>query len=114
MRLLLDEQLSEELCALLQDVFADSLHVRTLGEGGSPDERIWKLAIERECVLVTKDEDFHRLSVLRGAPPKVVWIRIGNCTTDDVARLVRAHAADIVRFVQQDEATVLELGASAT
>jgi predicted nuclease of predicted toxin-antitoxin system len=34
--------------------------------------------------LVTKDEDFHRLSVLRGAPPKVVWLRVGNCTTRDL------------------------------
>ena len=90
------------------------MHVRTVGEGGSPDERVWQLAIERECVLVTKDEDFHRLSVLRGAPPKVVWIRIGNCTTHDVARLVRAHRADIERFVQLEEATFLELGAPLT
>ncbi len=61
-------------------------------------------------MLVTKDEDFHRLSVLQGAPPKVVWIRIGNCTTAQIARLLREHHVDILRFIHQDETTFLELG----
>ena len=34
-------------------------------------------------MIVTKDEDFHHLSVLRGAPPKVVWLRTGNFTQCD-------------------------------
>ena len=71
MRLLFDEQLPEELCDLLHDAFPHSLHVRLLGAGGASDERVWQLAIDHGCVLVTKDEDFHRFSVLRGAPPRV-------------------------------------------
>jgi predicted nuclease of predicted toxin-antitoxin system len=65
---------------------------------------------QRDALLVTKDEDFHRFSVIYGAPPKVVWVRRGNCTTDDVAGLLRRHRADIERFVQQTDATFLELG----
>jgi predicted nuclease of predicted toxin-antitoxin system len=61
-------------------------------------------------VLVTKDEDFHRLSVLHGAPPKVVWLRLGNCATADVARLLRDHVDDLRRFEAQTEVTLLELG----
>ena len=110
MRLLFDEQLSEELIVLLQDVFPDSLHVRQLGVGGSADQRVWQLARERDCVLVTKDEDFHRLSVLQGAPPKVVWVRIGNCATQDVARLLRRYEPEIRRFVDQGEIALLEIG----
>jgi predicted nuclease of predicted toxin-antitoxin system len=109
-RLIFDEQLSEELLALLRDVFPGSLHVRDLGAGGAPDVTVWQLAQERDCVLVTKDEDFHRLSVLRGAPPKVIWLRLGNCSTDEVAHLLRRHVADIQRFAEQTEVTFLELG----
>jgi len=109
-RLLFDEQLSEELIVLLQDVFPDSLHVRQLGVGGAADQRVWQLARERDCVLVTKDEDFHRLSVLQGAPPKVVWVRIGNCATQDVARLLRRYEPEIRRFVDQGEIALLEIG----
>lgn len=110
MRLLFDEQLSEELVTLLHDLFPDSLHIRVLEAGGSPDSSVWQLAREHGCLLVTKDEDFHRLSVLRGAPPKVVWIRLGNCSTEALAHVRRQRAKDTWRFAEQDEATFLELG----
>jgi predicted nuclease of predicted toxin-antitoxin system len=84
MRLLFDEQLSNGLPAML--------------------------AVEHGCLLVTRDEDFHRLSVLRGAPPKVVWLRLGNCTTEAVAQLLRHHEPALRLFAGQDEATFLALG----
>ena len=61
-------------------------------------------------MLVTKDEDFHRMSIVHGAPPKVVWIRLGNCTTGDIADLIRKHHRSVDRFAQQDRATFLVLG----
>lgn len=61
-------------------------------------------------VLVSKEEDFHRLSVMHGAPPKVVWLRLGNCVTQDIVDLLRKHAEDIRQFATQDEAAFLELG----
>ena len=110
MRLLFDEQLSEELVTALRDLFPDSLHIRLLGKGGRGDPAIWQLACEHGCVLVTKDEDFHRLSILHGAPPKVVWLRVGNCTTVDIVRLLRNRVDDLRRFEAQAEVTLLELG----
>jgi predicted nuclease of predicted toxin-antitoxin system len=109
-RLLFDEQLSSRLCSMLASDYPDSLHVGPIGLGGGPDEAVWRAAAERGCVLVTKDEDFHRLSVLRGAPPKVIWIRLGNAPTEEIARLLRERREDILRFESQDDATFLSLG----
>ena len=53
MRLLFDEQLSEELVTALDDLFPDGLHVRLLGAGGAPDSRVWQQAREHKCMLVT-------------------------------------------------------------
>jgi predicted nuclease of predicted toxin-antitoxin system len=50
------------------------------------------------------------LSVLREAPPKVLWIRLGNCTTHAVAELLRRHFRDIQIFDRQTELRLLELG----
>ncbi len=109
-RLLFDEPLSEQLCESLADLFPEALHVRVLGKGGAGDTTVWDLALEYGCMVVSKDGDFHRLAVLRGAPPKFIWVRLGNCRTADVARLLRDRYEDIVRFSEQDEAAVLELG----
>jgi len=108
--LLFDEQLSARLCTLLVEPYPGSLHVQLIGLGGASDEAVWRAAAERGCILVTKDEDFHRLSVLRGAPPKVVWLRVGNTSTEDIASLLRARREDVLRFASQDEATFLALG----
>jgi predicted nuclease of predicted toxin-antitoxin system len=110
MRLLFDEQFSDALPAMLADVFPGSLHVRALAGVGASDQRVWESALEHGCLLVSKDEDFHRLSVLRGAPPKVVGLRLGNCTTDAVARLLKGHEQALRLFAEQDEATFLALG----
>jgi predicted nuclease of predicted toxin-antitoxin system len=109
-RLFFDEQLSEALCTLLSDVFPDSRHVRLEGVGGAADVVLWELAAASGCLLVTKDEDFHRLSIVRGAPPKVIWIRLGNCSTEDIARLLRLNVDLIRQFADMPEAAILELG----
>ena len=74
------------------------------------DRAIWSYAGANGFVVVTKDEDFHRLSVLLGPPPKVVWIGLGNCSTVDVAHLLRVRHAEIVQFVEHPEAAFLALG----
>ena len=74
------------------------------------DRAIWTYAAANGLVLVTKDEDFQRLSLLQGAPPRVIWIGLGNCSTGDVARLLRSRHDDIVQFFEHSEATFLALG----
>lgn len=110
MKLLFDENLAACLVGDLADIYPDSAHVSALGLGGAADRAIWARAAADGFVLVTKDEDFHRLSVLLGPPPKVIWVRLGNCATKDVARLLRFRADDVKAFGEHEETTFLELG----
>lgn len=109
MKLLIDENLSERLISTLEDLFPGSLHPRLLELGGASDEQVWSLALQRNCVLLTKDEDFLRLSLLRGAPPKVVWLRLGNCSTAEVTDVVRSSFEAIRTFHEDSELSCLEL-----
>ena len=110
MKLLLDENLAARLARDLADVYPGSAHVLALGLGGAADGAIWARAAAEGVVLVTKDEDFQRLSVLLGPPPKVVWVRLGNCATADVARLLRFRADEVRAFAEHPEAAFLALG----
>lgn len=110
MKLLFDENLAGRLARDLADLFPDSQDVLSLGLGGARDEELWERAGSEGFVLVTRDEDFHRMSVLLGPPPKVIWIRLGNCATAHVAELLRFHVAAISAFVQHPEASFLEIG----
>ena len=110
MKFLFDEILAARLTDELADLYPGSAHIMALGLGGAGDRAIWARAAAGEFVLVTKDEDFHRLSVLLGPPPKVIWIRLGNCATADVARLLRFRSDEVRAFAEQTEAAFLELG----
>jgi predicted nuclease of predicted toxin-antitoxin system len=85
------------------------VHVSDVALAPAPDRTIWEHAREQGFVIVSKDEDFHRLSVLHGPPPKVIWIRLGNCSTDDVIRLLRMRRQEIEEFIGQEEAAFLAL-----
>ena len=67
-------------------------------------------AAEDGFVIVMSYNDFYQRALLLGPPPKVIWLRLGNCSTEDVERVLRAHAADIVAFEQDHDAALLILG----
>lgn len=89
MKLLFDQNLSPKLVKSLSDIFPNSNHVFTLGLGKAEDTEVWEYARQKDFTLVTKDADFGDLSVLRGFPPKVIWIRRGNCKTADIESILR-------------------------
>jgi predicted nuclease of predicted toxin-antitoxin system len=109
-RFLLDENLSERLVVALNAQFSDTLHVRVLGLGGASDLVLWDIAARERCVLVTKDEDFVQLSVMRGPPPKVLWLNVGNTRTSEIAQLLLSNASAIAAFVEHPELGLLALG----
>ena len=43
------------------------------------DEVIFEYAISINAIIVTKDEDFAIRSDASGAPPSILWLRLGNC-----------------------------------
>lgn len=102
-RLLLDENLSERLVPLLTGVFGEVLHVRSVGLGGASDAQIWHQARQSASTLVTKDEDFIRLSIELGWPPKVICLGIGNASNGRTAALLVANAETIQAFIDQQE-----------
>ena len=69
-RLLLDENLSPRLAAGLGETFPGSVHVRDLQLRGQSDEQIWAVAAENGCTIISKENDFRGMSLLRGAPQK--------------------------------------------
>ena len=109
MKLLFDQNLSPHLVGRLADLYPGSEHVSRIGLDRASDEAVWDYARDNEYSIVTRDTDFSELSVLRGSPPKVLWIRIGNCTTGQIEALLRAHHGAIEAFKDDAAAGVLML-----
>jgi predicted nuclease of predicted toxin-antitoxin system len=97
-KFLFDENLSPRLVRELASCWPGSTHVDTLGMRGASDEAIWAFARDHELTIISKDDDFRSLALVRGAPPKVVWLQVGNASTSHVAGLLRANAPHLMAF----------------
>ena len=73
------------------------------------DREIWTFAATGGFAVVTKDDDFKELAVLRGAPPKLIMIGLGNCSTDDVVALLRDRRFDLEAFERDKVGAVIDL-----
>ncbi len=49
------------------------------------------------------------MSVLRGAPPKVIWLNIGNADTAETRALLLRHTEAIEQFARHPDAGFLAL-----
>lgn len=56
---------------------------------------------------MSKDNDFRQLSFLHGAPPKVVWLPVGNAATDAIVSLLERRREDVEAFATSNEESLL-------
>jgi predicted nuclease of predicted toxin-antitoxin system len=108
-KLLLDENLSRRIVPFLQGTFPGSSQVVLEGLERAEDGEVWQFARDHGFVIVTKDSDFHELSLLRGAPPKVVWLRAGNSSKAEVVRLLLENASVIDVLATDEEVGCVEI-----
>lgn len=80
MRFLVDAQLPPALARWLRAGGHEAEHVEELGLRAGSDRTIWERALQTGAIIVTKDEDFAARSAQAGAPPIIVWLRVGNST----------------------------------
>jgi len=107
MKLLFDQNLSPLLVKKLADAFPGSTHTELVGLSRTDDRSIWEYCLQQGFIVVSKDNDFGFLAMQKGAPPKAIWLRLGNCTTDDVENAIR-HGIDAIRtFEENAEAALL-------
>lgn len=109
MKLLFDQNISFKLTGWLAEQYPDSKHVRDVGLARSDDREVWEYARKNGLAIVSKDEDFHQLSFLHGPPPKVIWLKLGNCTTREVEQLLRERQSSVTRFLTDETSSFLVL-----
>ncbi|MFN3986079.1 MAG: DUF5615 family PIN-like protein [Rhodocyclaceae bacterium] len=109
MKLLLDQNLSRRLLADLEALFPGSAHVQLLGMESASDMELWRFAAEERYAILTKDVDFLEIQLVRGYPPKIVWLNCGNVSNVAVRTRLLANAEAIRCALQDDEIGVVEI-----
>ncbi|MEM6625102.1 MAG: DUF5615 family PIN-like protein [Pseudomonadota bacterium] len=108
MTFLIDENLSWRLGGILEVEFPDCRHVTACGLERADDVVVWSYARANGLSLLSKDDHMRALVETRGAPPRLVWVKLGNAATQQIALSLRLHA-DAIRALLSGDGDVMEI-----
>lgn len=109
MKLLFDQNLSYKLPQRVSDLFPESAHVRLLKLDQADDIVVWQYAKNEGFAILTQDSDFFDIGIMNGIPPKIIWLRMGNSSTNFVENYLRDNILVIRHFLADDQKICLEL-----
>jgi len=108
-KLLFDQNLSSKLPGKVNDLFPESTHVINVALEREDDIMVWEYAQKNNFTIITQDSDFYDLAFLKGAPPKVIWIRSRNVSTNYVLELLKNNFLAVKRFIEDSPSALMEL-----
>lgn len=73
----------------------------------SEDYEIWQYARERDLTIVTKDADFSDRILLATPPPRVIHIRLGNCSMREFFTRIVVAWPDILALSQTHKLVIV-------
>ena len=103
MKLLFDQNISFRILKQISDVYPEAKQVKDVGLENSSDSEIWEFARKNQYNIVTFDSDFYDLSVIKGIPPKIIWLRISNTSTIGIAKVLIDNQELIREFIQSPD-----------
>lgn len=110
MKLLLNANISWRLVEKFKEHFEECLHVDYIGLiVPAKDNEIWNYAKENNCIIVTNDEDFLNMLVLKGFPPKVILLKTGNQSKEFVRSIIINHLKEIKNLSESNEYGLIEI-----
>ncbi|MCX6235184.1 MAG: DUF5615 family PIN-like protein [Bacteroidetes bacterium] len=103
MKLLFDQNISFRAVKGLIEIFPNAKQVCELYLENATDHNIWEYAKKEGYTIVTFDSDFYDLTLISGIPPKVIWLRFGNTSTDNLIRILQEHQSLIREFIENPD-----------
>jgi predicted nuclease of predicted toxin-antitoxin system len=113
MKLLLDENLSRRIVPFLQQNYPESSQVVLLGLQAATDLEIWEYAKVNGYVIVTRDNDFLDLSLLKGAPPKLIHLRTLNLSRSATLSMLLSNQQQVEHVLNHDGEAFVEIMANS-
>ena len=106
MNILLDQNISFRVAALLSKAFDNVKQVRQLGLTDASDLDIWDFAFKNNFTVITFDSDFIDLANLKGSPPKIIWLRFGNSSNLKIANKLISKSEIIKAFIEDKQSNL--------
>lgn len=102
MKFLVDAHLPPSLCKVLTQHGHDAIHTLDLpAENATKDNVINQISVNKERIVVSKDSDFFYSHLVLGRPWKLVMVKTGNISTQDLCALFERHVSELETALTQ-------------
>jgi predicted nuclease of predicted toxin-antitoxin system len=102
MKLLLDQNISFRIIKKVRGHFLDVQSVKENNLENTDDFKIWEYARQNGFTIITFDEDFFNIQLLKGFPPKIIWFKTGNLDKNQFTEFLIAQKEIICSFIEDD------------
>ncbi len=107
MKLLFDENISYRIVKRLAKTFPQSSHVKFHNLEKASDIEVWEFAKKESYSIITNDTDYNDFSLVWGFPPKIIWLRIGNTSTNGIVNRLIKEKEQIQNFLDEENNGIL-------
>jgi predicted nuclease of predicted toxin-antitoxin system len=108
MKFLIDAHLPPSLKNVFLEKDIHAYHTTDLPkQNDTQDEEINQFIVENKYVLITKDYDFYDTFMIKHIPEKLILVRTGNTSKNDIIQLFRENLTDILRLLGDYDLIVL-------
>ena len=110
MNLLFDANISWRIIKILREHFTTVSHANEINlSQPAKDIEIWNFCKNHNFIIITHDDDFEKLALTKGFPPKVIILKTFNKSTVELANLIINKKEVIESFIFNEEQSILEI-----
>jgi predicted nuclease of predicted toxin-antitoxin system len=110
MKLLLDENLSWRMIKMLESISEEIIHVSNLKITQPADDiSIWNYAKKNGFTIISKDDGFEKIVLIRKAPHKLIYLKTYNLDTKKLVDLMIENKDKIIEFVNSNDNDIFEI-----
>ncbi len=103
MKFIVDAQLPKKLAKWLVERGFDAIHTLDLPERNrTGDDAINELSIRENRIVISKDSDFYDSYFQKLEPHKLLFLTVGNISTNDLIRLFDMNLQTIMSEINQN------------
>ena len=101
--ILFDENISYRVVKRVLHLFPGSRPANRMNVIGKEDPFLWQTAKANGFSIITFDDDYENLSQWKGWPPKVILLRPGNLTNQEITSMLERNADAIHIFLDDHD-----------
>ena len=104
MKFLIDAQLPKKLSRFLNEKGIESIHTLDLpSRNSTSDSEIIALSQSEQYIVITKDTDFWDIYKQKAEPYKLIYLTVGNCSTQDLIQLFDSNLSIILEALKTSD-----------